>query len=239
MRRRFGLGAVLAGLVGASIYLHELAAEFPLSSLRTGPLDLTLGTLARLVGLAVAYWLLGSSVLLILARLTAIPAAIRAISPLTWAPVRKLIEGTVASSLVVALSGPAAQAAIEPGYVPVPAGDPPPTTTTPSATTTSSVTTTLPITIVEAVDTLYLPIEAAQPVATATSVEAIEVRVRPGDNMWLLAERRLREIRGRAVTDADIAPYWLAVIAANHSRIRSGDPDLIFPGEVLLMPEWG
>ena len=238
MRRRLGLWAVLAGLVGATIYLHRLASDFPLSSLRTGPLDLTLGTLARLVGLAVAYWLLGSSVLLILARLSALPAAIRAISPLTWAPVRKLIESSVASSLVIALAGPAAQAAVEPGYVPVPAGDPLPASNTPSLASTTT-TATLPITIVEPVDSLYLPIEAAQPVAIATSVEAIEVRVRPGDNMWLLAERRLREIRGGAVTDADIAPYWLAVIAANHTRIRSGDPDLIFPGEVLTMPEWG
>jgi nucleoid-associated protein YgaU len=70
-------------------------------------------------------------------------------------------------------------------------------------------------------------------------IDEIEVTVRPGDSMWQLAEKRMRQWRGDALTDADVAPYWLAVIAANHDRIRSGDPDLIFPGEVLILPEWG
>ena len=54
--------------------------------------------------------------------------------------------------------------------------------------------------------------------------------------MWGLAEQRLSSVRGREVLDPEIAPYWTEVIAANLARIRSGDPDLIFPGEVLVLP---
>ncbi|MCA1736482.1 MAG: hypothetical protein LC739_10330 [Actinobacteria bacterium] len=231
MRRRLPLGVVIVALIAAVVFLHRLADYYPLASLQTGPLELALGTLARLVGLTIAYWLLGSGVLLILVYLTAVPAAIRAISWVTWRPLRRLIERSVASSLVIALSTSSASASVAPGYVPVPAGDPRITTTT--------TTQPLSITVLRPVDTLYLPIENPRQTAVATTVGEIEVTVQRGDSMWLLAERRLRELRDNKVTDADIAPYWLAVIAANQSRIRSGDPDLIFPGELLLLPEWG
>lgn len=66
--------------------------------------------------------------------------------------------------------------------------------------------------------------------------DATEIVVRPGDHMWALAEERLATARGRVVSDCEIAPYWLQVVASNMSRIRSGDPDLIFPGEVLVLP---
>ena len=38
---------------------------------------------------------------------------------------------------------------------------------------------------------------------------------------------------GRRPTDAEVARYWRAVIAANRSTLRSGDPSLIFPGEIV------
>jgi nucleoid-associated protein YgaU len=246
MKRRLGLLVVLAGLVASVALLHRLGPEFPLSSLSQGPFEVALGAIARLVGLAIAYWLLGSSVLLILARLTAIRPAIRAVSWLTWRPIRRLIETSVASSLVLALSTGPATASVAPGYVPVPAGDP--TTTTTAATTTPATTTVpeapstllppVPITISEPVDTYYLPIEAPRHVVEVATLDPLEVTVRAGDSIWLLAERRMRELRGPEVSDAQVAPYWLAVIAANRTRIRSGDPDLIFPGEVLILPEW-
>jgi hypothetical protein len=30
--------------------------------------------------------------------------------------------------------------------------------------------------------------------------------------------------------------HWLVVIAANRSTLRSGDPSLIFPGEIVTVP---
>ncbi|MDH3498553.1 MAG: LysM peptidoglycan-binding domain-containing protein [Acidimicrobiia bacterium] len=60
--------------------------------------------------------------------------------------------------------------------------------------------------------------------------------VQPGDNMWLIAERHLRS-NAATITRADVAAYWVQVIDANRDTIRSGDPDLIYPGELLILPE--
>jgi nucleoid-associated protein YgaU len=80
------------------------------------------------------------------------------------------------------------------------------------------------------------------PVATAPAVSAIgggatSYTVVAGDHLWAIAGRRLTEMSGRHPDQSDLARYWVRVVDANRSRIRSGDPDLIFPGEVIELPE--
>lgn len=58
------------------------------------------------------------------------------------------------------------------------------------------------------------------------------VVVEKGDHLWKISARHL----GDEATDADIAPYWRQVVEVNTPRLRSGDPDLIFPGEVVELP---
>ncbi|MGH8924390.1 MAG: LysM peptidoglycan-binding domain-containing protein [bacterium] len=243
MRRRLGLVIVLGALIGATMVLHRLADAFPTSALSEGPLEVAVGSAVRLLGLLIAYWLLGSTVLYLLASLARLPRALTAVMPYTWRPLRRLIDGGLASSVAIAMALPA-HASVAPGYVPVPASDPvtgPTTTTILIETTTTAPTAS---TSGSPVDILYLPIELAPvPAAVATAdrphtIETDHVVVMPGDNMWLLAERRLTELLGRKAGDHEVAPYWLAVIGANKDRIRSGDPDLIFPGEVLVLPAW-
>jgi nucleoid-associated protein YgaU len=239
MRRRLGLVIVLSALIAATYLLNRLESTFPISALGERSLEVALGSAARLLGLVIVYWLLGSTVLYALAALARLPRALRAISPLTWRPLRRLIDGGLASSVAIAMALPST-ATVAPGYVPVPASDPPTATTT----TTLDIDTPGSVVMSPPVDILYLPIEPASApvqVAPATSRSAVEtehVVVMPGDNMWLLAERRLRNMLGREAADHEVAPYWLAVIGANKDRIRSGDPDLIFPGEVLVLPAW-
>jgi nucleoid-associated protein YgaU len=60
--------------------------------------------------------------------------------------------------------------------------------------------------------------------------------VRPGDNLWTIARAELARRVGREPDDRDIAPYWLRVIAANRATLRSGDPNLIYPGEIVELP---
>ena len=62
------------------------------------------------------------------------------------------------------------------------------------------------------------------------------VVVRPGDNLWLIARARLEHVSGVRPTDAQVARYWSAVIAANRATLRSGDPSLIYPGEIVALP---
>jgi nucleoid-associated protein YgaU len=58
-----------------------------------------------------------------------------------------------------------------------------------------------------------------------------------GDNLWTIAREHLTEARGGAdqPTTREVAAYWLRVIEANRDRLVSGDPDLIYPGERIVL----
>lgn len=65
------------------------------------------------------------------------------------------------------------------------------------------------------------------------------VVVQPGDHLWKISEHRLGEVLGRDPEDAEVSPFWRAVIDSNVDRLRSGDPDLIYPGEEVFLPPTG
>jgi nucleoid-associated protein YgaU len=63
--------------------------------------------------------------------------------------------------------------------------------------------------------------------------------VAEGDNLWTIARARLVEIRKRRaseLSDREVAAYWIKVVAENRRRLRSGDPNLIYPGETIELP---
>jgi len=77
-------------------------------------------------------------------------------------------------------------------------------------------------------DAVSLPIDlGAEPNASPD-----HVIVERGDHLWKISERRL----GPLVATAEVAAYWRRVIARNTPHLRSGDPDLIYPGEVVELP---
>jgi hypothetical protein len=57
------------------------------------------------------------------------------------------------------------------------------------------------------------------------------VDVRPGDSLWLIAQRQLAP----GASDLDITRAWHHIRHANAARI-GGDPDLIHPGTRLAVP---
>ena len=57
-----------------------------------------------------------------------------------------------------------------------------------------------------------------------------EVVVRPGDSLWSIAEGLL----GSAADDAEVTAAWHRLHRVNRARV--GDPDLIRPGQHLLVP---
>ena len=59
--------------------------------------------------------------------------------------------------------------------------------------------------------------------------------VEPGDSMWSLAEHVVETEQGAPASDAEVAEYWVDVVAANQD-VASGDVDLIYPGEELTLP---
>ena len=64
-------------------------------------------------------------------------------------------------------------------------------------------------------------------------------RVVAGDNLWTIARDHLsRERSGGSgkPTNREVAAYWIKVVEANRDRLRSGDPDLIYPEEQITLP---
>ena len=70
----------------------------------------------------------------------------------------------------------------------------------------------------------------ATPAARAGAPAPREVVVRPGDSLWSIAEGLL----GAGADDAHVAAAWHRLHHANRSRV--GDPDLIRPGQHLVVP---
>jgi len=65
------------------------------------------------------------------------------------------------------------------------------------------------------------------------------VVVQPGDHLWKISATHLEGAFDRPPKPAEIDPYWRVVIETNRTSLSSGDPDLIFPGEVIELPKVG
>ncbi len=64
-----------------------------------------------------------------------------------------------------------------------------------------------------------------------------EVTVAGGDNLWDLTEARLETAWGREASDAEVVGPWQVMVEANLDRLAPpGDPDLIYPGQVMVGP---
>jgi hypothetical protein len=82
------------------------------------------------------------------------------------------------------------------------------------------------------------------PVPTAEAGPAPETRKRtkeqvdPGDSLWTIARDHLIAVgKGSGEpTNRQVAEYWAKVKAANRHRLESGDPDIIEPGEEIVLP---
>lgn len=125
-----------------------------------------------------------------------------------------------------------------------------PTTTAVPATTAAPVTTAVPATTAAAPTTTAPPAPATTapppPAAPDPSAAApppapvagpAEVAVVAGDSFWTIAEDRAAAELGRAPTVGEVTTVWVDLLAANADRlVDPGNPDLILPGQVLVVP---
>jgi nucleoid-associated protein YgaU len=179
-----------------------------------------IAVVARLAGLALAWWLLIATVLSLARRVVPAWRRVHALDVVTPAALRRAFDRAV----VVGLGASLGLAGIRP-----------------VGAATRSTPTARPRVDVPVVRTASPPPRQTNPagapavVVPTALVAPTVVIVRPGDNLWLIATRALP--RGdHEPGPAEIAPYWRRVISANAAALRSGDPNLIYPGERIVLP---
>jgi nucleoid-associated protein YgaU len=168
----------------------------------------------------------------------------RLVAAARWAPplARRLVGvaglAGVASFTLVPVAAHAATGPAEEPFVRAPATGsstaivapsttvPPPTAAAPTAPAPTAPVTTAPAT------------PAPNPALAPSRPAARTHVVARGDNLWGIARAEVARVTGhRAPRNAEVAPYWERLIAANRTTLRSGDPSLIYPGEVVALPD--
>ena len=91
--------------------------------------------------------------------------------------------------------------------------------------------------IIRAGETVILP-----PVASSAAAPAPEARgettspAAPGDSLWTIAQNHLAAAGKGEPSTRQVTDYWERLKQANRGHLRSGDPDLIYPGEEIILP---
>jgi len=81
------------------------------------------------------------------------------------------------------------------------------------------------------------PATPPAPPAPPSVPVADTVVVEPGDSLWSIAEEVLADGADGRPDDATVERYWRRLIAANvQALVDPGNPDLIYPGQALLLP---
>lgn len=169
----------------------------------------------RLVGLGLAWYLLATTVLAVMTRLAGAAAAVSFSDTFTTPMVRRLVESALTVSVTLGAVAPAGA----------------PTT---GAVAIAQVSEAEPET---ATLRLIEPAPAPPPAPTPAPAPSRTHVVQPGDHVWSIAERTLAVHLGRAPTEGEVTPYWRALIDRNAKAFTTGDPDLIFAGQTLELPD--
>jgi hypothetical protein len=245
LRRSAPLLVVLSVEMVAVAAVHRLGARAPFNLpiddlqpwLRAAPED-ALAAALRVVALVYGWWLLVATAAYSCARAAAIPAAVRACEWATPRTIRRTVDRALVASMVIgavassfgahpvgAAQGPPPQVSVDvrsgKGLESLPSAPAPP-----------------PVTTVVAVERVADP-PIAQLADPSNDSLGATVVVAPGDNLWDLSASALAAGTGRervAIGDDEIARYWRTVCDVNHDTLRSGNVDLIYPGEVVALP---
>ena len=202
--------------------------------IRTTPAEDAIAALIWWAALGCVFWLAGSTLLYLVAQASRVEALIRSVEWMTLPAIRRATERALGAVLIASTMAAAPVRADQPPPLVVVVNDDgtfvPPglagqIVTTPQARPDSAV-----------------PPSPASPSETSVlgdEFSPAEVTVRSGDNLWIICRRHLTGTLGHRPANEEVAPYWRQVIANNQPHLISGNPDLIYAGEVIEMPPTG
>jgi resuscitation-promoting factor RpfA len=239
-RGRGGIAVLVAGEVIAVVILHRLGSVEGMAVprndlgrwLRDTPSEDVLLAGIRMAALVAAWWLLATTLLYLVARLARLHDAARAVGWATLPAVRRWADRAATVSIVAASALGAAR--------PASADSPPATSPVPPSVVIeldhrdrSNVPDLPPLRVRTGRAVDAQPVLPGTPPATLPPVAAPAAghTIAPGEHLWSIAAAHLGADRA-----AEIAPYWRRVVEHNRARLRSGDPNLVYPGEVVDLP---
>jgi hypothetical protein len=204
------------------------------------PADVLAATL-RLLALGGLCWIFATTVLYGVASVVRATRVINALGWCTLPAIRRVVDGALAVSLVTTgavASGAGVAHAAPPPSTSTPSGvrsgrahvleSFPPAPTSPSS----------PAPPPAPSSDLDPPSPAPSPTPRADAPVDRHVVV-AGDNLWTIAAAEVARTTGRStseLTDREIASYWVELVTAARPGLRSGNPNLVYPGEVVPLP---
>ena len=205
--------------------LLSMAPPLAFDQLSSGSLEGVLLTTGRWIGLALTFWLIISQLLFTLAVLTRTDWMIDVLRPVTLPIVRRIAAGAVTVSITVSSVAAVAQTAPEPTIIVVDeeAGSDLRQEATPT-----------PVLEPLVEPGIEDPAPTLEPEGSYSA--PLTWQVRPGDHLWSIAGDHLAIVLDRPPTRDEHRNYWVKVVDAAQPIIRSGDPNLIYPGEEIPMP---
>ena len=241
-----------------------LLMQTPSTSIQQAPEE-ALVTFVWSAALVLACWWTLSLTLCLLANYSQSAVLHRISLRITLPLARRMARGSVALGLV-ALPSCASQQTTQPEMVLVESGVPtspplseisvlselPPLLAEPttSTTTTAEVATSEPSTTATSPTSTSLNTDSTDSTDSTIGLDTYdgsdeEPSVEPakpshtvmqGENLWSIARGHLIRSGNPDPTTAEVGTYWAGLLEANRSLLISGDPNLIYPGEVLQMP---
>ena len=222
----------------------------------TPPLEPGLLSAVRVVGLGCGWWIILSTCLYLTARLSRQASALRLATPFTLPFVRRLGARVVGAVAFSTLGGslPTLAASDQPlvdgqlDSYPVPLVVPHFSLVASQDKRHPSDSVFLPISGVKLQDQTRLaagnPAHPAEPsgggvgLALSSPIRpGEEYRILNGDHLWSIADRSLSQSMPHPPTPQQTASYWMDLIDTNREAIRSQDPNLVYPDEIILLPE--
>ena len=257
-----GLILLTVIVVSVMIGLHRMGTievfridwSNPLGWLETAKPADAVAAVARSVGLAIGYWTVAGALLYALAAMRHGPT-----DNLRWLAhpgIRRLVDTALATALTASLAASPFQPALAAEQPPVvydinEDGIPIPhlrlefdasdtdrdSSEAPQADLSSTAAD--PASVAAEVTTPAAQFAAAQVGAAPGSSPAVpstNYTVQSGDNLWAIAEQHLAAEQGSSPAAAAHSAYWRRLVTANQPTLRSGDPNLIYPGEIITLP---